>query len=56
MKLSIFILTGIGKLEVKDKAVIVVSKESPIAKEMLGKHINEEFIFNGKHWMITELI
>ena len=51
-----FILTGIGKLEIKAKTVMVVSKESPIAKVMLGKRENEGFVFNEKQWQIKELI
>lgn len=51
-----FILTGIGKLEINEKVVMVVSKESPIAKAMLGKHIKEVFTFNEKQWHVLELI
>ncbi len=51
-----FILSGIGKLVLKKKTVMVISKEAPIALAMLGKHVNEEFVFNQKHWKITELI
>lgn len=50
-----FIATGIGKVEVDGKTVMVISKESPIAALMLNKKINEVFSFNGKQWKINQL-
>ena len=51
-----FIATGLGKLEVLDIMVIVISKESPLAKSMLGKKINDEIDFNGKKLKIDNLV
>ncbi len=51
-----FIATGLGKLEVLDNTIIVISKESPLAKSMLGKKINEEIDFNGKKLKIDNLV
>jgi transcription elongation GreA/GreB family factor len=51
-----FVATGIGKVEIDQKTVMVISKESPIAAAMMGKKLNDSFQFNGKTWTITELI
>jgi len=51
-----FVALGIGKLEIDEKTVMVISKESPIALAMMGKKINTSFQFNGKTWTLTELI
>lgn len=51
-----FIATGLGKLEVLDNTIIVISKESPLAKSMLGKKLNEEIDFNGKKLKIDNIV
>ncbi len=51
-----FIATGLGKLEISDMIVIVISKESPLAKSILGKKINDEIVFNGKKLKIDNLV
>jgi transcription elongation GreA/GreB family factor len=51
-----FVATGIGKVEIDQKTVMVISKESPIAAAMMGKKLKDSFQFNGKTWTITELI
>ncbi|MFM9945610.1 MAG: 3-oxoacyl-ACP synthase [Bacteroidia bacterium] len=51
-----FISTGIGKMEINNKTIMAISKESPIAQAMLGKRLDEEFTFNKNQWKITILI
>jgi transcription elongation GreA/GreB family factor len=36
--------------------VIVISKESPLAKSIFGKKINEEIFFNGKKLKIDNVV
>ena len=50
-----FIAVAIGKIELNDALVMVISRESPIAKAMLGKTLNDEFDFNGKNWKINKI-
>lgn len=51
-----FIATGIGKMEILDNTIIVISKESPLAKSMLGKKSNDEIDFNGKKLKIDNIV
>lgn len=51
-----FIAAGIGKLEILDNMIVVISKESPLAKSMLGKKLNDEIDFNGKKLKIVSLV
>ena len=50
-----FIATGLGKLVISDMMVIVISKESPLAKSIFGKKINDEIFFNGKKLKIDNV-
>jgi hypothetical protein len=51
-----FIATGLGKLVISDMMVIVISRESPLAKSIFGKKINEEIFFNGKKLKIDNVV
>ena len=51
-----FIATGLGKLVISDMMVIVISKESPLAKSIFGKKINDEIFFNGKKLKIDNVV
>ena len=51
-----FILSGIGKVTIETTNIMVISKESPIAGAMLGKSINNEFVWNGNKMKIQEIV
>jgi len=51
-----FIATGLGKIELNNLEIMVISKEAPIASAMLGKSKGDEFLWNSKSWKIEDLI
>jgi len=42
-----FISIGIGKIVMDDFLVYAISPESPIGRLLLGKKVNDDFVFNG---------
>ncbi len=53
--MNYFIAVAIGKIELKDEVVMVISRESPIAKLMLGKSLEDEFWFRDINWKINKI-
>lgn len=51
-----FIAVGIGMVKAGNKNVIVLSAHSPMAKILLGKKKGDRVSFNGKIFMITEVM
>ena len=51
-----FLSISTGKIIVEDKIYFAISLSSPIGKLLLGKKINEEFVFNGKTFKIKKII
>lgn len=51
-----FIATGIGKIEILGRLVIIISKESPLSVNLIGKKINDEIFFNGKKLKIDNVV
>ena len=51
-----FIAAGIGKLELDNYSVMVISNQSPLAQFMLGKKLNDEFRFKDKLLKIEVLL
>ncbi|TXD49930.1 GreA/GreB family elongation factor [Polaribacter sp. IC073] len=54
-KVNYFLSISAGQLVIADTTYYAVSVSSPIGKLLLGKKINDEFIFNKKKIMITEI-
>ena len=52
-KATFYIAVGIGKQTVEGSDVFVISSQSPIAKQMLGKRSGESFDMNGMEYGIT---
>lgn len=49
-----FISAGIGKLDIERNAVFALSLDAPLAKEMMGRKVGDEFSFNGKSFNIKQ--
>lgn len=49
-----FLCISIGKVNIEDNVVYIISKESPIAKTLL-QNANNSFIFNGKEERILQV-
>jgi transcription elongation GreA/GreB family factor len=52
---SFFIAISVGELAVHGQNYFVISPESPIGKNLIGKAVNEDFIFNGKNYQIKSV-
>jgi transcription elongation GreA/GreB family factor len=50
---TFYIAVGLGKINQDGTDVFVVSSQSPIAKQMLGKRSGESFNMNGTEYAIT---
>ena len=50
-----FIAVSLGPLKIADRTIMVVSKESPIGKALMGKEIKTEITFNGKQIKIVAI-
>lgn len=42
-----YLSVSLGKIKVQNKTVFALSAVSPLGKELLGKHSDDEFIFNS---------
>ncbi|WP_298779327.1 3-oxoacyl-ACP synthase [uncultured Polaribacter sp.] len=50
-----FLSISVGKLKVSDNDYFAISVSSPIGKLLLGKHENDEVLFNGKTIKILKI-
>lgn len=50
-----YIAVGLGKINLNGTDIFVVSSQSPIAKQMLGKRSGESFNMNGTEYAITSI-
>lgn len=53
---SFFIAVSIGKVKLDDENIFVISAHSPIALAMSGKKANNTLTFNGKEYLIKEVV
>ena len=44
----LYIAVGLGKQEIENQHVVLLSKNSPLAMALLGKKAKEQLVFNGK--------
>ena len=51
-----FLAISVGKIDIVDKEIFVISPSSPIGKLLLGKVIGETIYFNGKQIEILEIL
>ncbi|MCB9205075.1 MAG: 3-oxoacyl-ACP synthase [Flavobacteriales bacterium] len=52
---TFYIAVGLGKINQDGTDIFVVSSQSPIAKQMLGKRSGESFNMNGTEYVITSI-
>lgn len=52
---AFYIAVGLGKINLNGTDIFVVSSQSPIAKQMLGKRSAESFNMNGTEYAITSI-
>ena len=51
-----FIATAIGKLELQDKEIYVLSKDSPIGKQLIGLKEGESVEFNNIKYFVQKIM
>jgi len=54
-KATYFLSISAGQFTVANKPIFAISLSSPIGKLLLGKKENEEFVFNGQLFKITNI-
>lgn len=52
---TFFVGVGLGKVSVSGTDYFVISWQSPIAKQMLGKVVGDSFQMNGTEYVITAI-
>jgi len=52
---QLFILTGVGKIEIEGKIIYVVSPVVPLVSAMQGKKKGDSFVFRGSEMTIVDL-
>ena len=52
---AFYIAVGLGKINQTGTDVFVISSQSPIAKQMVGKRSGESFNMNGTEYAITSI-
>lgn len=52
---TFYIAVGLGKISADGKDIFVISSQSPIGKQMLGKRSGESFNMNGTEYVITSV-
>ena len=53
---TFYISLGLGKISFLQEAVFCLNLNSPIGKNLVGKKIGDEFIFNNKSYLIIEIL
>lgn len=51
-----FISTSIGKIQLEDKTVFVISNKSPLGLVLIGKKEKDTVLFNGVSYVIENII
>jgi transcription elongation GreA/GreB family factor len=54
--INLFISTGYGKIRTKEIEIYAISSNSPVATNLLGKTIGEEFKMGSNTLVVTEII
>ena len=54
-KIQFFIVAGLGKITFEDQLIYLVSPQAPIAKNLIGKQVGDEIVFNNTSIVITEI-
>lgn len=54
-RVSFYIAVDLGKVNFEEKDIFVVSSQSPIGKQMLGKRLGESFKMNGTEYAVTSV-
>lgn len=52
---TFYMAVGLGKITIDGKDVFVISSQSPIGKQMLGKRAGENFNMNGTEYAIISV-
>jgi transcription elongation GreA/GreB family factor len=52
----LYIAVGLGKQEIENQNVVLLSKNSPLALALLGKKAKEQIAFNGNKISVEEIL
>lgn len=52
---TFYVAVGLGKVNLEGQDIFVVSSQSPIGKQMLGKRLGERFHMNTTEYVITSV-
>ncbi|MFC4210263.1 3-oxoacyl-ACP synthase [Pedobacter lithocola] len=53
---NFYISISAGELKLNGQSYFAVSQAAPIGKTLIGKKIGQELIFNGKSYLISEIL
>jgi hypothetical protein len=53
---NFFLAIGIGKIEIEKQTFFAISPASPIGEKLYHKKVGEEFMFNGKKFVISSIL
>jgi transcription elongation GreA/GreB family factor len=51
-----FMAIGMGKVRIDNEDYFIISQHSPIGEKFYHKKVGDEFLLNGKKFVITELL
>ena len=52
----LYIAVGLGKQQIENQHVVLLSKNSPLALALLGKKAKEQLVFNGKNIGVEQIL
>jgi hypothetical protein len=52
----LYIAIGLGKQEIENQNVVLLSKNSPLALSLLGKKAKEQIAFNGNKISVEQIL
>ena len=50
-----FLSVGLGQISVEETTVFALSPQAPLGKQLMGKRVGEELVFNGNKFEILEV-
>jgi transcription elongation GreA/GreB family factor len=50
-----FLSVGLGQISVKETTVFALNPQAPLGKQLMGKRVGEELVFNGNKLEILEV-
>lgn len=52
---NLFLSAALPKITYQDESILAISMDAPIAKELIGKELNDTFVFNNCEFTVNSL-